>query len=184
MHVRNYGYWFPEPCDVHLSVGTTTRSYEYINDRYGSAKPYTSRFYTISVDHGARPTDGRYAAVIFPGVTANETRTRAGKPGVKAVTSEAAHLVRDEKSGVAMCFFYGKGEIEGFRAERPLIAAVSVEEGKVYVTVQDPRHKGGEVSLRIPMKASGAGAKADGDGTVVTVKLNGGFPSTVELEKR
>ena len=183
MHVRNYGYRFPEPCDVNLAVGTTTRGFKYINGRYNSDRTYTARFYTLSVDHGAQPADGRYAAVIFPGVTANEMRARAGKLGVKVITAGEGHLVKDEKSGVSFCFFYGKGEVEGFRAERPLIAAVSAEGGKVYLTVQDPVHRGKDVSLRIPLKASGTGAKADGDGTVVTVKLNGGFPSTVELSK-
>jgi len=184
IHVRNYGYWVPEPCDVNLTVATTTRGYKYINGRYNSSKTYTSRFYTISVDHGAAPTEGKYAAVIFPGVTSNEMRTRAGKPEVKIFISKAAHLIGDEKSGAAICFFFGKDEIEGFRAGRPLAAAVSTEGGKVFVTVQDPTQRGKDVTLRIPVKAFGPGAKADGDGTIITIKLDGGFPSTVELKKK
>jgi hyaluronate lyase len=183
MHVRNYGYLFPEPCAVDLSVGTSTRSYKYINDRYGSARTYTRRFCTISVDHGSAPTEGRYAAVVFPGVTANEMRGIAGRPGVRIATSGGAHLVTDEKSGTAICCFFKKGGIGGFRSERPLVVAVSAEGAGVHLTVQDPAHGGGNVTFRIPVKASGPGTKADGDGTSVTVKLDRGFPAAMELKK-
>jgi hypothetical protein len=183
MHVRNYGYLFPEPCAVGLSAGTSTRSYKYINDRYGTARTYKRRFYTVSVGHGAAPTGGKYAAVIFPGVTASEIRGIAGRPGVKIATSAAAHLVTDEKGGTTICCFFGKDEIGGFRSERPLVVAVSAEGAGVHLTVQDPAHRGGKVTFRIPVKASGQGAKADGDGTVVTMKLDGGIPAAAELKK-
>jgi hyaluronate lyase len=182
MHVRNYGYWFPKPVTLDLSVVTSTRGYKYINTRYGSDKPYTRRFYTISIDHGPQPKQGAYAAVVFPAVRAAEMPALADRPGVAIASSAAAHLVREE-GGTDFCVFFAKDDIEGFRASRPLVTAVSAEGTSLRVTVQDPRRNGGKVRFRIPMKASGTGAKPDGDGTLVTTQLARGAPLTVELRR-
>lgn len=191
LHVRNYGYYFPKPCTVDLTVRGTTRGYKYINGRYFSDKKYTRRFYTISIDHGPQPKNGKYAVVVFPNVTVNEMRTLTGKSNPYTVrTSGHAHAVSDGKAGVTICCFFGKDEIDGFQADRPLVAAASTEGEKVYVTVQDPTHRGGKVTLRIPYQVSGprtrsaVKTKPDDGGTFVTVELDKGFPLALELKKK
>jgi hyaluronate lyase len=181
LHVRNYGYCFPRPHAVQLGVTTTTRSYRYVNRRYGDERKYERRLYTLSVDHGAAPENGQYATIIFPGVTAGKIRSLAADPGVEIATARASHLVRDKKGGTTVCFFFAKDRIDGYRAERPLAAALSAEKGKVLLTLQDPTHRGGKVAIRIPMKVSGPGTKPDGRGTVVTAALDRGFQHSVEL---
>ena len=181
IHVRNYGYVFPKPLTLDLLVGSTTRSYSYINQRYGSARKYTRRFYTVTVDHGSSPKAGHYNAVIHPAVTASRTRALADDPAVQVASSKAAHVVKDTSTGATVCVFFGKDRIDGFRADRPLVVVVTNGETGSRVSVQDPTHRGGKVELRIPFVLSGPATKSDGNGTIVSVELQKGYPRTVEF---
>jgi hyaluronate lyase len=183
IHVRNYGYWFPEPTRVTLRVNTSTRGYRYVNGRTSSDRKYTRRFFTLTVPHPGRPKGSGYAAMILPGADAAEMPGLAARPGVKVLArSKTVHAVRDESAGLTVCFFFGKGEVAGFAADRPLVLAASSQGGRHHLTVQDPAHRGGSVSVRVPFRVTGVeGVKAApaGDGTRLTVKLNGGYPKAV-----
>jgi hyaluronate lyase len=183
LHVRNYGYWFPEPTRVTLRVNTSTRGYAYLNGRTSSRKTYTRRFFTLSVTHSGKPETSGYAVVILPGVKAAEMPGLAARPGVKVLArSKTVHALRDESAGLTACCFFARGEVAGFAADRPLVVAASTENGRRHLTIQDPAHKGGSVTLRVPFRVTGTKdvkTAPAGDGTRLTVPLSRGYPKTL-----
>ncbi|MFO7900252.1 MAG: polysaccharide lyase family 8 super-sandwich domain-containing protein [Planctomycetota bacterium] len=168
LHVRNYGYWFPDPTTVELRVWTSTRSYRHVNRRYHTAPKYMRRFYSLTVDHGGRPEDESYAVMILPAATAERTRAFAREPGLGVVEhSDAAHVLRVEKPGLTVCYFFEAGKAGGLSVGRPLFVATSPEDEGRSVTVQDPTHKGGSIHVELP------------GGRAVDAKLDGGEPATL-----
>jgi hyaluronate lyase len=172
MHVRNYGYWFPEPATVTLRVWTSTQTYQYINSRYHTPTKYTRRFYTLSIDHGRQPENGGYTVMILPTMPADETRGFAEKPGVAVVErSGKAHAIRVARHRLTACYFFEPAEAAGVTVDRPLFVAASPDGDALSVSVQDPVHKGGRVRLGLP-----------GD-RPTEVAIEAGMPTTFRVEE-
>ncbi len=180
LHIRNYGYIFPEPEEIELQINTTQRSYRYINKRHSTDKKYKARFYTLLKHHDVNKLDNEYAVVIIPEISLENMRKLASNSSLELnVKTAKAHLVDDKQSRTRHIYFFEKDEIQGYSASQPLFLSLSRENGKLYVTLQDPSHSGGAVSFGVPFALNSAEEnvqiKSVDKGSEVTVTLNKGW---------
>lgn len=178
LDIRNYAYLFPQPTEVLLRVTTTTRGYDSINRRYPSAERHTRRFYTLLVEHGTRPTDGQYAVIILPG------GGEGMEPPAQVVAQTAAvHAVR--AGGTTYLFGFDAWQAAGFAADRPLFVAATPETRRLILTLQDPAHRGGAVTLTVPYRvkpADGVQVEPREGASRLTCALDHGWPRELVLE--
>ncbi len=189
LHVRNYGYIFPEPTEIEIQIKTSEKAYTYINKRYGTDTKYKARFYSLRVNHDLKQENNTYAAIIVPEVSPGAMQKASDDfPLEIKAKSETAHIIDDKHSRTRYLYFFQKENLEGYSASQPLFLALSRENTKLYVTVQDPAHKGGSVSFGVPFSVSSSKKevqiKASDNGSGITVNLDKGWPKELVLNVR
>ncbi len=181
MHVRNYGYIFPEPTRIRLRINTSERSYSFINKRSGTDTEHSARFYTLFKNHDVTRNDNSYAVTIIPEISHRDMRKLANQSVLDLkVKTETAHIVDDKATRTRHMYFFEETNIEGYSASRPLFLALSREGNTLYATVQDPSHAGGSFSFGIPFHVTSTAKdvqiKAADNGSAITVVLDKGWP--------
>ena len=180
MHVRNYGYIFPEPTEVRLRITTTERDYTYINRRYGTKTKYKARFYTLFKNHDAGKDDNTYSVIIIPEISPDQMKQTVTDAFLELqCRTESLHVIADKAARTKHFYFFEKGGNKGFTASRPLFFSVSQDDNHLYATLQDPSHAGGEVVFGVPFRVSSTGrgvqVKSTGKSSEVRVNLDKGW---------
>ncbi|MCD4825884.1 MAG: hypothetical protein K8S55_14930 [Phycisphaerae bacterium] len=145
---RNTGVLFPDRNSTSLKTETRTKSSLWINKLYGDKVQYTRQFFSLQVNHGVNPTDGKYAAIILPAWKLADVVAAAKTPPVKIVRNDKnIQAVKYTDGSCAAGVFYKAGDCKigglsrpGYLAwkkdkEKASIALFMCEAGKVTVTL-------------------------------------------------
>lgn len=95
----NIGYYFLEEVDT-LELNKVKRSgtYDDINNYFGSDKIYETNYFLMSVHHGQKVVDDKYAYVILPGITSEETEMISSENATHIIeNSKNIHAIFDEE---------------------------------------------------------------------------------------
>ncbi len=117
-----------------------------------------SPFFELWLKHGKNPKDEKYAYVMLPGKTAEETEAYALNPDIEILeNSEALQAVRENKLGITAIVFWEAGEYNGIAADSPMMVMLrDGENGEREVVVSDPTQKLKTGKVTIPGSCTAA----------------------------
>ncbi len=119
------GYYFPQTETVQMAK-----------------TPGNPSFFEMWIDHGEKPQDEKYAYVLLPGRTAEQTAAYAANADVEILSNTAKlQAVRENKCGITQMVFWEAGTCGEVTVNVPLIVQVRKENDNLFVSVADPTHK-------------------------------------------
>lgn len=158
-------------------------------DTAGSTTPFSRRYLTLWLDHGASPDAASYAYVLLPGASASATAAWARARPVRIVANDAvAQAVEARRSGVLAVHFWRAGVVAGLAASGPCTVLVRRGSGGASVAVADPGRTGVTVRVELPFAVRGVRRADDsvsvvvGRRGVVTVRVGGSRGRTHAVE--
>lgn len=154
------GYWFPQGGSVSMrrTEGTTS-------------------FFELWMNHGVSPQNEKYAYVILPTMTAEQTKAYTENPGVEILNNdEKVSAVRDKSTGITGIVFWEAGTFDGFTVEEPMVLMYKESDAGMTLVVSDPTHKLGKQTIKTNRTLSAIDADyrvqlSDG-GKTITVDFN------------
>ncbi len=159
------GYYFLEDAaNVELNEVKRSGTYNDINNYFGTDTVYEEDYFLLSVHHGKTVSDDKYAYVILPGLTADQTETAVQEESVKIVeNSKDIHAVIDEKAQVFAANVFTKGEttfdlsgydfpVDSITVNNAPSIIVEVNQlGELTVEVSSPRREGDESNIELTL---------------------------------
>lgn len=110
----SFGYVFLNDASIYGDKVTRTGSYNDINGVFGNDTMYEAEYFTMGIDHGTTAQDERYAYIVLPGKTLEETESySANNPIQILIQNKQAHAIYDNSSKTIM--------INYFDASAPLV---------------------------------------------------------------
>lgn len=106
------GYVFPGGATVKALREERTGSWSQVNGS-GSTTPFTRRYLTLWVDHGANPSGGGHSYILMPGADTTATAARAADTGWLTVLANTGNQqgVSVPSRGFTAVNFYGTGTV-------------------------------------------------------------------------
>ncbi|WP_426989205.1 polysaccharide lyase 8 family protein [Pseudarthrobacter sp. Y6] len=138
------GYIFLGKQPVRATVAQRTGTWYEINsgsDTGGTKDPVTCTYATLSVQHPAGTSGGRYGYVIVPGASAERTRDLAGELELEILRQDdSAHIVHVKQQGRWFMFahFFTAVADGPIRSDAPCAVLVSGTDLNAQVAVSDP----------------------------------------------
>ena len=157
------GYVLAGPAKVDLKVGPQRGAWSDIGT--GPEATVERGVFNLAIDHGAGPRDGRYAYVLLPGATRDQTAAAAAHLPVEVVSNTPElQAVWEPGDGVLQAVFHEPGEASagGIRVavDRPCLLVYRRDKGTV--SVSNPLNVANAVTVRV-------------DGRAVRMDLPGGM---------
>lgn len=167
------GYYFPGEQDVNFLREQRTGKYHDINTHAGSQEEFTRSYATMWFDHGINPTNKKYAYVLMPGKTAQETAAYAQNADIEILenTSEA-QAVKEKNLGIIGINFWQNQTKTVGKVTADTQASVMIKETEDYVevAVSDPTQKNfGNIRLTLDIPVAGV-YSADSNFTVTRIE--------------
>lgn len=144
-------------------------------------------FFELWYSHGVNPSDGKYAYVLLPGKSAEQTQKYAENSPIKILANtDDIQAVRNEKLSVTSIVFWQKGSFEGITVDKPCMVMIRDKDGKYEISVSDPTQKLSDLNVKInralePVSADEkAEASSDNGTTSIKYDMTGSEGRTME----
>ena len=128
--------------------------------KYGDPTKVTRDYFTMWVDHGKSPKGDTYAYVLLPGLSAEQTKAYAAKPGMTVLSNTPqVQAACAEAEGVTGINFWEAGSLPaaGVSVDAPASVTLREDDTQLVVGLSDPTmlHEG-EITLQIDKTVKGA----------------------------
>ena len=128
------GYYFPQTETVQMAK-----------------TPANPSFFELWIDHGEKPQGEKYAYVLLPGRTAEQTAEYAANADIEILSNTAKlQAVRENRCGITQMVFWEAGACGDVAVNAPLIVQVRKENDKLFVSIADPTHKLSSAAVTLP----------------------------------
>lgn len=194
------GYYFPGKADITGVREVRAGSWDLVNTyvKFMDTDIRTNTFVTFWFDHGITPDGAKYAYVILPGKSAEETKAYNDAPDVEILRiDEKIHAVRESKLCVTGINFFEAGEFGMFRTKQAeSVMYKENEDGTIEISFADLTQASNELKLETYLEVSEVVDKdeeitvsAQNGMTVFTVSTDGkpagkSFKLTAKMVKR
>jgi hyaluronate lyase len=152
------GYYFPFGQTINAMLETRSGSWRELAQS-GTADIYTETYSTTWFDHGVNPSDEKYAYVILPGKSSDETISYAESPDIEVVSdTPSVHAVYEKNLNIlGVNFFENKtSSAGGVTSSRQSSVIVKKDGGIITAAVSDPTQNNNEwIDIEIDAAASG-----------------------------
>jgi len=150
------GYFFSSPQEVVLQCGPQKGNWRQISElEYLIDEEVAKDVFSLWIDHGEKPQDGKYAYVLFPGITAEETAAKVKHNRILVLRNDSdCQAVADGAEKKTLIAFRKPGNIDiGYErklaVDQPcLIIAAEMERG-LKLSIADPTQTLGIVNVEI-----------------------------------
>ncbi|MCD7035095.1 polysaccharide lyase 8 family protein [Metabacillus sp. GX 13764] len=147
------GYYFPEKAPIAVAKTAVSQSLQKI--RTSNPNTTVSRnYFSLSADHGTNPKNAKYAVVLLPNLSEEQTKEYAKKPEIKILANtKNVQAVENKALGLkGMNFFSAKKtEAGGVTSYNQASVLVKEEQGTVTVAVSDPTLRLDKMLLEIEL---------------------------------
>lgn len=100
------------------------------------------RFFELWIPHGKKPQKAKYAYVMLPGRTAEETAAYSENPDVEiSECTEKLHVVKEKKLGITAMVFWEAGTYGDITVDIPCVVMTRECDGELRIAVSDPTQK-------------------------------------------
>lgn len=149
---RNIGVLLSS-ADASLKIETRTKKHSWINQlpKYSEKPEVTRQFFSLRVNHGVNPTDGKYAAMILPAWKRDDVVKAAGHPPVRIIQNDKdIQAVVNNDGSCAGAVFYKAGMCKVGGLSRPgYLAWKKTDKGfEAAIFMCKP----GEVTVKLPFE--------------------------------
>jgi hyaluronate lyase len=176
MHLEGTGgYWFPE---ANQSVNS-----------YLSYDGYMMCYF----NHGVAPANARYAYVLLPGMSREETEAYAAKPAITVLNNDTiVQAVLHGKDKVVGINFWQAASYIGIQSDGPASVMLQQEDEYLFIAISEPTWKrdaltltlDGEFRLRQSSVENIVSVQSNGKKTTVTVNTKDRWGQAVELQMK
>lgn len=159
------GYLFPEKGNIFVSNQTQTGNWYDINHT-ASRQPQYADIFTVSFNHGKKPSNANYAYIVVPNKqTTKEMRKYQKSKNIEILSNtEEQQIVRNKKLGIWQMIFYKAGRFKNKDI------SVEVNEGcalmikdkggnKADVHIADPKQAQSTIEIKIYMSRKSSKTK-------------------------
>lgn len=103
----------------------------------------TNSFLELWINHGKNPSGEKYAYVMLPGKTAEETKAYAQNPDIEILqNTPKLQAVRENNLGITQIVFWEAGEYDGIKVNQPMMVMIRTKaDGIKEISVSDPTQK-------------------------------------------
>ncbi len=102
----------------------------------------TNSCFEMWFSHGVNPTNGGYAYILLPGMTAEQTKAYAEKENINVlINNENIQAVKDVSTGITGIVFWSEGTFGGITVDKPCMLMVRESDGAYEIAVSDPTQK-------------------------------------------
>jgi len=116
---------------------------------YREAQGLSTAFMRLSVLHGENPSNGKYAYVMLPYRSFEETNAYVENPDVELIeNSKEYHIVKDLKTGITGANLFKKGTVGEFEFSSPCSVMLDEKNTKIYLA--EPTQKLSEIIITVP----------------------------------
>jgi chondroitin AC lyase len=136
-------YYYPESVAMNVKNGTQSGRWSKVNFNQ-SGDLVTLPVFNMWIDHGVKPTDGKYAYMVMPGI-ASPASLAAYDVNTVQILSNTAQLqaVAHNKLDMVQAIFYAPGELKygntTLKAEKPCVVMVKkANNPEPEILVSDP----------------------------------------------
>ncbi|MCD4823680.1 MAG: hypothetical protein K8S55_03670 [Phycisphaerae bacterium] len=150
-YYRNIGVLFPSRNPTSLKIETRTKNHFWINQQpqYRDKPELTRQFFSLQVNHGVNPTDGKYAAVILPAWKLADVVAAAKTSPVKIVrNNKDIQAVKYADGSCAAGVFFKAGNCKIGGLSRSGYLAWKKDGGKISAAVF--MSQAGKVTVTLP----------------------------------
>jgi len=110
----------------------------------------SSSFFELWFTHGVNPTDGRYAYVLLPGATVDETKAFAEGGAVSILSNtNKVQAAKDNRTNVTYYTFWEKGAFGDVTVDQPCMIVTQETETGLKVAISDPTQKLTSLNVKI-----------------------------------
>ncbi len=156
---------FPPSTPIRMKNTTATGSWRAINRQHWATSEEVVRdVFTLWIDHGKRPRDGKYAYVVVPGIRIEDVPAYRRNPAVRVIANNSAvQAVIHRELQLCQIVFYEPGEISisdelHVEAKEPGLVMVRTSGDHITnITVADPSRKHESFNLDISARIEGGG---------------------------
>lgn len=173
------GYIFPGAPGMVTPVlnhGPATGNWKRIN-AYQSTAAVTEDMFSLGIDHGAAPTNARYAYTVMAGADEQATANEALDPDAVVLSHTPEILaVRHRKLGVTGAAFFTQGTLKvtptlSLTPSRPCILLIKETPDVLIISATDPARGTNDLILKANLKLTGSGATWSETDKVSTLTL-------------
>ncbi len=181
------GYYFPKAQELQAKIEERTGRYSDINDYFVNDKTYTMDYFTLGMNHGKNVVDGSYEYVLFPDASEEQMAAYAQNNDLEIIRNLNAHAIK-EGNVFAMNTFADDVTVNGYTVSEPACIYTTKENGKLRITISNPKQNAISLSLKIDQDYLNIVSKdehiqeiADGEFTIDTSGA-AGASFTMELQ--
>jgi chondroitin AC lyase len=165
IHHNSIGYFFPNKQSVNLFSQTASGTWFSINRQTTTSKEEIKKdVFKLWLDHGIRPTDGKYEYVVLPASEIKDVQKYAANPAIN-ILSNTSELQAGSHNGLNIVYavFYRAGMAKvadnlTIEIDSPGMVMIRHENEKISsITVSDPSRKLSILSLTINRKIEKSG---------------------------
>jgi chondroitin AC lyase len=137
------GYLFPDKSDVVVNNHTQTGSWQSISSSEGP-EAVSEKVFSLWVNHGVKPTDGKYAYVVVPGMDKAKLAKYAAKLPVHVIANTTdLQAVRNDELFITQAIFYTAGSVEvekgtTLQVDQPCMVQVTETKDGAKVVLSSP----------------------------------------------
>jgi hyaluronate lyase len=145
------GYYFPDSSTINVAKNTVTNSLQNIRTPNPNTM-VTENYFTLEMNHGVNPQNAKYAYVILPNFTAEQTEDYAKNPAIKILANtEDVQAVENTKLRIeGFNFFTDKiTKVSNVTSYNKASILVKRDGNTVTVAVSDPTLSLNEMNLSL-----------------------------------
>lgn len=102
----------------------------------------TNSCFELWFTHGINPTNGGYAYILLPGMTAEQTKKYSEEDNIKVlINNENIQAVKDMSTGTTGIVFWNSGTFDGITVDKPCIIMMRETNGVYEIAASDPTQK-------------------------------------------
>ena len=153
--VRHNGiaYFLQESQRVHFNLAEQTGSWHSINSKYND-RPLTKEVFKLWIDHVNAPIKEKYAYILVPGITDNETAKLYPIENLKIIANNSMHqAVCHAILDIYQIIFYSTGQVnyKDFSVSVNIPSVLQLEQNN-NVSIADPVQKYTKAEVTITCK--------------------------------
>lgn len=152
---RSIGYLVLERGLLRSHAGVRTGRWSDIGT--GRSEPLTRRYWSLRMDHGTSPSDGRYAYLVLPGADREgvERMSREDRPVRIVELSGEAHIVVCDRLGITGMHVWQDGwkTCGGLGVNRKAAVMMQRKDRLIHLAVSDPTHRNEDgIAVRLELE--------------------------------
>jgi chondroitin AC lyase len=163
-------YLFPSSANAHIINQTVKGNWRQINHQdWATEEPVQKDVFSLWVDHGTKPQNGKYEYIVVPGMEASAIDDYNKKSGISILANTAdVQAVQHKDLERTEIVFYKAGSIHSsngltITVDSPCMAMVKTK-GKTIeqIAISDPTRKlrSIELTVNLPIEAAGKNWKS------------------------